>query len=93
MEFEWDPKKARTNFAKHGLRFEESIAAFHEPFAWYQPDLEHSENEVREKVIGECERGIVVVVFTQRTDHVIRIISVRFATLTERMNYEERRGI
>jgi uncharacterized protein len=30
--FDWDPKKARQNVAKHGLSFEKAVTAFDDPF-------------------------------------------------------------
>ncbi|WP_143141869.1 BrnT family toxin, partial [Xylella fastidiosa] len=31
--FEWDDKKAESNFRKHGIRFDEAALAFDDPFA------------------------------------------------------------
>ncbi|WP_419906529.1 BrnT family toxin [Hoeflea sp.] len=32
-EFEWDDAKAASNLSKHGVRFEDARAVFHDPFA------------------------------------------------------------
>jgi hypothetical protein len=32
-EFDWDPAKAASNLAKHGVAFEDAIAVFHDPLA------------------------------------------------------------
>ena len=93
MTFDWDERKARRNYAKHGLRFEEAAEVFHHPLAWFEADSDHSEQEERRRVIGECERGIVVVIFTERDERTTRIISARFATPTERIAYVHRQGI
>lgn len=29
--FEWDPRKAHSNYAKHGIRFEEAATVFRDP--------------------------------------------------------------
>ena len=92
MNFEWDVTKAKANYRKHGLRFEEVVLVFHHPLAWFEMDENHSEDEERQKVIGECKRGIVVVIFTERNG-VTRLISARFATPRERITYVHRQRI
>ncbi|KDE36977.1 BrnT family toxin [Kosakonia radicincitans] len=32
MEFEWDVTKARSNQRKHGIRFEEAVSVFEDPY-------------------------------------------------------------
>ncbi|MBS3030019.1 MAG: BrnT family toxin [Dolichospermum sp. DET50] len=32
IEFEWDINKAESNFFKHGVRFEEAVEVFFDPF-------------------------------------------------------------
>lgn len=67
VQFEWDGRKARSNVAKHGVSFELAITAFDDPFALVAPDDPHSTpGEPREWLIGESDRGVVVVVFTRR---------------------------
>ena len=51
-------------------------------------DVAHSDEEDRYVAIGPIERGIIVVVFTERDDETIRIISARVATRRERQRYE-----
>ena len=46
-------------------------------------DAEHSEAEERFIAIGPIDRGIVVVVYTEREENVIRIIGARFANKRE----------
>lgn len=36
--FEWDDKKAESNFRKHGIRFEEAALVFDDPFAMSKQD-------------------------------------------------------
>ncbi|MTJ50193.1 BrnT family toxin [Dolichospermum sp. UHCC 0259] len=43
IEFEWDINKAESNFIKHGVRFEEAVEAFFDPF--YQEGDYMSNNE------------------------------------------------
>ena len=66
MRFEWDPKKATANAAKHGLTFELAITAFDDPFALVALDVPHSmSKEERWWLIGEADTGgaVVVVLF------------------------------
>lgn len=87
MRLEWDPLKSFMNYVKHGVLFEEAAAAFDDPNAKFFHDVPHSEGEIREKVIGAGERGIVVVVFTERIRDVFRIISARKASKGEKRIY------
>jgi uncharacterized DUF497 family protein len=47
LTFEWDPRKARSNFAKHGVGFEEASTIFGDPLSLTIPDPEHSKIEDR----------------------------------------------
>ena len=95
MRFEWDPKKAASNSKKHHLRFIDAITAFDDPFALIAADPGHSTSiEVREWLIGESDKGVVVVVFTIRPpENVYRIISARPANRKERGRYVESKRI
>lgn len=50
-------------------------------------DAEHSEAEDRFIAIGPIDRGIVVVVYTEREEDLIRIIAARLANKRERDLY------
>lgn len=90
MEYNWDEKKARANFEKHGVRFEEAQVIWTDPFSleYFDPDEVREERFIR---IGlNPSRGILLVVFCEQSDgNIIRIISARKATSLERLNYEE----
>ncbi len=89
VSFEWDLAKARSNWRKHKVSFEDGISVFSDPFAKIFPDPDHSEDETREIVIGHStRRGLLLVSFTERHNR-IRIISARQATPRERKDYEE----
>ena len=47
MDLEWDPDKAASNLAKHGVSFHEAGTVFSDPLAitYYDPD--HSDDEDR----------------------------------------------
>ena len=38
MKIEWDPNKAKSNVAKHGIHFSDVEAAFYDPYAIVVPD-------------------------------------------------------
>lgn len=91
LEFEWDTKKALSNFEKHAVSFEEGATAFGDVASITIPDPDHSETEQRSVLLGMSKEGhLVVVVHTERRDNV-RIISVRRASRRERRMYEEKR--
>ncbi|MGL5193273.1 MAG: BrnT family toxin [Chroococcales cyanobacterium] len=89
MEFEWNEAKAASNFVKHGVSFEEAKTVFADPLYvdFYDPD--HSEEEDRYIIMGESQQGrLLLVAYTER-GNVIRIISARTVTQSERRTYEE----
>ena len=87
--FEWDPNKARSNSAKHGVSFDEASTAFEDALSVTIPDPLHSEDEERFVLLGHSHLNrLLVVVHTDRGDR-IRIISARPATRKERIRYED----
>jgi uncharacterized protein len=90
MEFEWNDEKAAANLAKHGVSFEEAETVFDDPLYidFYDPD--HSFDEHRYIIIGESQqRRLLIVSYTERDDDVVRLISAREVTRSERETYEE----
>ena len=89
MKFQWDPKKATKNVARHGITFREASTAFGDPLASTIPDPDHSVDEARLLTIGRSTTGrLIVVSHTDREDEV-RIISARPGTRGERKRYEQ----
>jgi len=89
LQFEWDPRKAKVNLAKHGVSFEEAMTVFGDLLARIFDDEEHSEDEKREIIIGHSiQQHLVLVSFTCVED-TIRLLSARKATRQERKDYEE----
>jgi len=89
LAFEWDEIKAKTNFKKHEVSFEEGKTIFNDPSLFTFPDIEHSIAEERYINIGLSASGrILIVTHTERQEK-IRIISCRKATARERRFYEE----
>lgn len=94
MKFEWDEKKNQSNKEKHKLDFKLAITVFDDPYALIAPDPKHSQDELREWIIGMSDNGVLIVVFTKRfKGRIYRIISARRANRKERRTYEEYKGI
>jgi uncharacterized DUF497 family protein len=89
LRFEWDDQKAIANLERHGVSFGEATEVFYDPNALEGSDPEHSADEERFVLIGYSARRLLFVVFVQRRGDVIRIISARPPTPTERKLYEE----
>ena len=91
LKFEWDESKAKSNFTKHGVDFDEAKSVFFDEFARVIYDEPHSKNEERFVILGTSKRlRILVVVHCFRQDDgAIRIISARKATANEQAQYKE----
>jgi uncharacterized DUF497 family protein len=89
VRFEWDDQKAIENVGKHGVTFGEATEVFYDPNAVEGEDAEHSHAESRFFIIGYSSSRILFVVFAERIGNIIRIISARPPTPSERMLYEE----
>jgi uncharacterized protein len=92
--FEWDENKARENLRKHKVSFEEAKTAFNDPLLITFPDEYHSDYEDRYISIGiSAKSRVLLVVHTEREQNedtlIVRIISCRKATSSERRVYEE----
>jgi uncharacterized DUF497 family protein len=89
LEFEWDPRKAAANLARHKVSFEEAATVFGDPLGRIVADPRHSAIEERLALLGiSKERRLLAVMHTERTE-AVRIISARRATRPERRDYEE----
>ncbi len=89
LKFEWDRRKAASNFSKHGVSFEEAITVFVGPLARIFDDEDHSVEEQREIIVGHSTKErLLVVCFTLQGESV-RIFSARKATRREQKDYEE----
>lgn len=90
-EFEWDTNKAKSNLIKHGIRFEEAVLVFEDPYHLSLQDR-HENGEFRWQTIG-LVHGLIVIMVAHTVrfesgDEVIRIISARKADRKERSRYE-----
>ncbi len=60
--FEWNPRKAASNRAKHGVSFEEALTVFADALARIFDDEDHSSTERREIIIGHSSTQRLLVV-------------------------------
>ena len=89
MNFEWDEAKAAVNLKKHGVSFEDARTVFDDPLYvdFYDPD--HSFDEQRYLIIGESRDRLLLIVSYTETGDIVRLISAREVTPSERKTYEE----
>jgi uncharacterized protein len=84
----WDDAKNLANQRKHGISFEEASDLFLSGVDYLEIfDEEHSTIEERFIAIGPIRRGLVLVIWTERDEEIIRIISARWATTREQALY------
>lgn len=88
MRFEWDEGKERSNLEKHRVSFREALELFVSGADFLEIyDQQHSDAEERFLAVGPIASGLVVIVWTERDDGAVRIISARWATPKERELY------
>jgi uncharacterized DUF497 family protein len=89
VELEWDEAKAAANFEKHGVSFADAATVFGDSLYVDFDDPDHSSEENRYLIVGASKEGrILIVSYTERSG-VVRLISAREVTPTERKAYEE----
>jgi len=88
VDFDWDDAKDLSNQRKYGLAFAEAQLLFESGAGYLEIfDAENSEFEDRFVAIGPIARGLVVVVYTEREEDLIRIIGARLANKREQGLY------
>lgn len=93
MRIEWDVGKEEINQRRHGISFEEAKELFTSGLDYLEIyDVEHSYEEDRFIAVGLVRRGLIVVVYTERQEDVVRIISARFATPRESRLFQKYTG-
>jgi uncharacterized DUF497 family protein len=91
MRFEWDDQKAVENLIKHGVSFGEATEVFYDPNSLEAYDQRHSIEEARFIIIGLSSRRLLYVVYAERTNDLIRIVSARKAKRSEEIRYGQAR--
>ena len=88
MQFEWDEHKRRENIRKHGFDFRDARKVFNLPMLVALDDRKDY-GEDRWIGIGMLNTRVAVVVFIERNEDTIRIISMMKAVTHERIRYEQ----
>lgn len=88
MRFEWDEVKNETNISKHGIDFNDVKAMFDYPMLTLLDEREDY-GEERWIGIGWLQSTVGVVVYVERYEDTVRIISARKATKHEVRRYEQ----
>jgi uncharacterized DUF497 family protein len=74
---------------KHGVSFEEASELFRSGVDYLEIlDDAHSGAEDRFIALGPIRRGLILIIWTERHEETIRIISARWATRNEQRLYE-----
>src|SRR6266852_5373407 len=94
VRFEWDEATAKSNERKHGVRCEDAMLVFADPYALVEQDRSEG-GEHRWQTLG-LVGGIVLLlvahtVRSEQEDEIIRIITARRAVRKERKRYDENR--
>ena len=94
IDFDWDPAKAASNAAKHGVTFEEAMTVFRDPLARSILDRDSGAGEERWVTLGETTGSNLLVVVHTWNDidpgrSAVRIISARRPTANEARQYRE----
>ena len=93
MRFEWDAGKEEINQRQHGISFEEAKELFTSGLDYLEIyDADHSYEEDRFIAVGLVRRELIVVVYTERQEDVVRIISARLATPQESRLFQKYKG-
>ena len=92
--FEWDERKARSNARKHGVRFEDAMLVFADPFALVRQDRLEG-GELRWQTLG-LAGGVVLLLVAhtvrdEQEGEIIRIVSARKGVRKERNRYDQNR--
>jgi uncharacterized DUF497 family protein len=88
VKVEWDETKNLSNQQKHGVSLQEAAELFSDDVDCLEIfDASHSDTEERFISIGPIRRGLVAVVWTERFNDTIRIISARWTSKREAERY------
>jgi len=91
INFDWDPEKARSNLAKHGVPFDVAVKAFEDDYSVSVPDR-IVDGEARWRTVGRV--GFTTILFVVHTwvdddgEIYVRVISARKASRHEILGYE-----
>jgi len=89
--FIWDSNKADANLHKHGVDFQEATSVIRS-LGYVSINLDSDADEDRYVAVGFSDQGrCLVVIFCERTESAIRIVSARKANWREMKLWHERK--
>lgn len=89
MDYVWDETRREENRRKHGVDFADAVGALEDPFILTAEDPD-ARPEVRLVTIGRgFDQNILLVVWTERDEESIRIITARRVSPGEARHYNE----
>ena len=89
MQVDWDPAKADSDLATHGVGFAEAATVLEDEFALTREDAD-TEGEQRFVTLGMSGlANLLIVVYSYRDPDTIRIISAWRANPRQRLCYEK----
>ncbi|MBI2301039.1 MAG: BrnT family toxin [Armatimonadetes bacterium] len=88
-EYDWDPVKAESNLAKHGVSFDEARTVFDDPLLVSVFDSEHAECEGRWLATGVSAAGRLLTVWYTERGATTRTIGCRCASNREGRDHDE----
>ena len=91
MKIEWDEEKSRANIRRHRIAFGDVHPIFDGPM-FVTLDTRRDYGEDRLIGIGFLNDAVVVVVFVEKAEGTIRLISARKAERHERERFKEEIG-
>ena len=89
MDFIWDENKNLINIQKHGIDFLDAVEIFNGPML-ISPDTRYDYGEERYIGIGFIRHMAGVVVYVEKENDVIRVISARKATKHEERRFKKK---
>jgi uncharacterized DUF497 family protein len=93
LKYEWDKVKNALNIQNHGISFEEAMEVFDDPLHIAKLDFRFNYFEERWITLGATSQYKLIVVahmlFNDKNEEVIRIISARKANSKEVNLYEQ----
>jgi uncharacterized DUF497 family protein len=92
VEVRWDARKAAANYRKHGISFADAAAALDDPKALTIEDRRFAEQRFVTMGIDALGQLLVVVYTYPTSTDVVRMISARRATTSERRQYYGKKG-
>lgn len=91
MELEWDEAKRRLNLIKHGIDFKDLHETFGLPMS-ITSDTRQDYREDRWIGIGLLRQSLIIIVFTERDQGPVRIISARKLRKNEEEKFTKRKN-